>query len=180
MAKRARKPKSGLEKAAAGIGRVLGKAMNRIKGIDAESEAAMEVRENTLQQIGQRRRAEDCLSRRVGPEAEAAEAQGSCVTPRRPGAAPAAAARKAPKRRVQEGQLTAPCLLLGRVGGPDDAKENQMDDKAKSPDPDDLTGDTPPTKPMSPEERRKLEDQVAEQQEEPDEDLPDPPAGSTA
>ena len=46
-------------------------------------------------------------------------------------------------------------------------EENQMDDKAKSPDPDDLTGDTPPTKPMSPEERRKLEDRVAEQQEEP-------------
>jgi hypothetical protein len=57
-------------------------------------------------------------------------------------------------------------------------KENRLDDNAKWPDPDDLTGDTPPTKPMSPDERRRLEDQVAEQQEEPDEDLPDPLAGS--
>jgi hypothetical protein len=55
-------------------------------------------------------------------------------------------------------------------------KENRMDDKAKSPDPDDLTGDPPPTKPMSSEERRKLVHDVAEQQEEPDEELPKPPA----
>lgn len=58
-------------------------------------------------------------------------------------------------------------------------KENRTDDKAKSPDPDDLTGDTPPTKPGTESERRKQVDRIAEQQEEPDEDLPDPPAGST-
>lgn len=52
MAKRARKARTPLDKAAIKIGHVLGKAMNRIKGIDAESQRAMEVRGRTLQQLG--------------------------------------------------------------------------------------------------------------------------------
>ena len=52
MAKRVRKPRNPLDKAAIKIGRVLGKAMNRIMGVDAESQKAMEVRGRTLQQLG--------------------------------------------------------------------------------------------------------------------------------
>lgn len=59
-------------------------------------------------------------------------------------------------------------------------KENRMDDKAKSPDPDDLTGDTPPTRPMSPDELSKFEEEIIQGQEEPDEDLPQVPPDSSA
>ena len=52
MAKRARKPRTPLDTAAIKIGRALGKAMSRIKGVDAESRKAMEVRGRTLQQLG--------------------------------------------------------------------------------------------------------------------------------
>jgi hypothetical protein len=52
MAKRARKPRNPLDKAAIKIGRALGKAISRIKGVDAESRKAMEVRGRTLQQLG--------------------------------------------------------------------------------------------------------------------------------
>jgi hypothetical protein len=51
MAKRRRKP-SRLDRAAVGIGRALGKALNRIKGFDAEARKAMEVRGRSIQQIG--------------------------------------------------------------------------------------------------------------------------------
>ena len=51
MAKRRRKP-SRLDRAAIGIGRALGKALNRIKGFDAEARKAMEVRGRSIQQIG--------------------------------------------------------------------------------------------------------------------------------
>ena len=51
MAKRRRKP-SRLDRAATGIGRALGKALNRIKGFDAEARKAMEVRGRSIQQIG--------------------------------------------------------------------------------------------------------------------------------
>jgi hypothetical protein len=51
MAKRGRK-KSRLDRAAIGIGRVLGKALNRIKGFDAEARKAMEVRGRSIQQTG--------------------------------------------------------------------------------------------------------------------------------
>lgn len=54
-------------------------------------------------------------------------------------------------------------------------KENRMDDKATSPDPDDLSSATPPTRPLSPDERRKFEEEVLKGQEEPGEDLPEPP-----
>ena len=52
MAKRARKPRTTLDKAAIKIGHALGKAISRIKGIDTESRKAMEVRGRTLQQLG--------------------------------------------------------------------------------------------------------------------------------
>jgi hypothetical protein len=51
MAKRGRKT-SRLNRAAAGIGRALGKALNRIKGFDAEALKAMEVRGRSIQQVG--------------------------------------------------------------------------------------------------------------------------------
>jgi hypothetical protein len=52
MAKRGRRKPSTLDKAAVGIGRALGKALNRIHGIDAEIRKLMEVRGRTLQQLG--------------------------------------------------------------------------------------------------------------------------------
>ena len=51
MAKRRRKP-SRLDRAAIGLGRALGKALNRIKGFDAEARKAMEVRGRSIQQTG--------------------------------------------------------------------------------------------------------------------------------
>ena len=51
MAKR-RKKSSRLDRAAIGLGRALGKALNRIKGFDAEARKAMEVRGRSIQQIG--------------------------------------------------------------------------------------------------------------------------------
>jgi hypothetical protein len=54
-------------------------------------------------------------------------------------------------------------------------KENRMDDRAKSPDPDDLTGNTPPTKPMTPSELQDFEEEIVQGDEEPDEDVPSAP-----
>ena len=51
MAKRRKKP-SRLDRAAIGIGRALGKALNRIKDFDAEARKAMEVRGRSIQQTG--------------------------------------------------------------------------------------------------------------------------------
>jgi hypothetical protein len=51
-------------------------------------------------------------------------------------------------------------------------KENRMDDRAKSPDPDDLTGNTPPTRPMTPAELQEFEEEIGQGDEEPDEDVP--------
>jgi hypothetical protein len=101
MAKRARKPKSGLEQAAAGIGRALGKAMNKIKRIDAESEAAMEVRENTLQQIGSDAGRKIAYLGRSGPKPKRRKAA-KTATPRAASGRTRVAARKSPKRRVRK------------------------------------------------------------------------------
>lgn len=54
-------------------------------------------------------------------------------------------------------------------------KEKPMDDKATSPDPDDLTGNTPPTRPMTPSELHEFEGDVVQREGEPDEDVPDSP-----
>lgn len=54
-------------------------------------------------------------------------------------------------------------------------KENRMDDRAKSPDPDDLTGNTPPTKPMTPEELQEYEQDIIQGDGDPDDDVPGPP-----
>jgi hypothetical protein len=101
MAKRARKPKGGLEKAAAGIGRALGKAMNKIKVIDAESEAAMEVRENTLQQIGSDAGRKIAYLGDSGPKPKRRKARAT-TSPAVSGRGTRVAARKAPKRRVRK------------------------------------------------------------------------------
>ena len=52
MAKRGRRKQTTLDKAAIGIGRALGKALNRIHGIDAEIRNLMDVRGRMLQQLG--------------------------------------------------------------------------------------------------------------------------------
>jgi hypothetical protein len=52
MAKRGRRKQTTLDKAAIGIGRALGKALNRIEGVDAEVRKVMEVRGRTLQEVG--------------------------------------------------------------------------------------------------------------------------------
>jgi hypothetical protein len=103
MAKRVRKPKSGLEKAAAGIGRALGRAMNKIKGIDAESETAMEVRGRTLQQIGRDAgRKIATLGKSVStPKRRTAKAATSRAGSTR-GRGTRVAARKSAKRRVKK------------------------------------------------------------------------------
>ncbi|HEX7780806.1 MAG TPA: hypothetical protein VF424_16265 [Vicinamibacterales bacterium] len=59
-------------------------------------------------------------------------------------------------------------------------KENRMDDRAKSPDPDDLTGNTPPTRPMTPAELQELEEEIVQGDEDPDEDVPGPPPEPSA
>ena len=55
-----------------------------------------------------------------------------------------------------------------------------MDDRAKSPDPDDLTGNTPPTRPMTPGELQEFEEEIVQGDEEPDEDVPGPPPAPSA
>lgn len=101
MAKRARKPKSGLEKAAAGIGRALGKAMNKIKGIDAESEAAMEVREHSLEQIGRDAGRKIAYLGKSAPKATRRKPKAT-TSRTASGRGTRVAARKAPKRRVRK------------------------------------------------------------------------------
>ena len=52
MAKRGRRRESKLDRAAAGIGRALGKALNRIHGIDSDVRKVMDARGRNLQQLG--------------------------------------------------------------------------------------------------------------------------------
>ena len=59
-------------------------------------------------------------------------------------------------------------------------KENRLDERAKSPDPDDLTGNTPPTRPMTPAELQEFEEEIVQGDEEPDEDIPEPPPAPSA
>ena len=53
-------------------------------------------------------------------------------------------------------------------------RENQLEDRAKSPDPDDLTRDTPPTRPMTPAELQ-FEAEIVPGDEESDADVSGPP-----
>ena len=95
MAKRARKPRTRLDKAAIKIGQALGKAMNRIKGIDAESQKAMEVRGRTLQQLGRD------AGRRIAYLGE------SGPTPKRRSGKPAKTARARTRASATRGRRTA-------------------------------------------------------------------------
>ena len=53
-------------------------------------------------------------------------------------------------------------------------KENRLDERAKSPDPDDLTRTTQPTRPITPGQLQEFEDEIVQEDEEPDEDVPGP------
>ena len=59
-------------------------------------------------------------------------------------------------------------------------KENRLDERAKSPDPDDLTRTTPPTRPMTPAELQEFEEEMVPGDEQPDEDVPGPPPAPSA
>jgi hypothetical protein len=59
-------------------------------------------------------------------------------------------------------------------------RENRLEDRAKSPDPDDLTRTTPPTRPMTPAELRAFEEEIVPRDEEPVEDVPGPPPAPSA
>ena len=103
MAKRARKPRNPLDKAVIKIGHALGKAMNRIKGVDAESQKAMEVRGRTLQQLGRDAGRRIAYLGESGPtpkrrsgKSKASRARVSANRGRR------TAARKAPRRSTKK------------------------------------------------------------------------------
>lgn len=54
-------------------------------------------------------------------------------------------------------------------------RESRLEDRAKSPDPDDLTRNTPPTRPMTPPELQDFEEEIVEGDEKPDDDVPGAP-----
>lgn len=104
MAKRARK-RTTLDKAAIKIGHALGKAMNRIKGIDAESQKAMEVRGRTLQQLGRDAGRRIAYLGESGPTPKRRSGKSKALRPRAGASATRGrrtAVRKSPRRSTKK------------------------------------------------------------------------------
>ncbi|HYN06927.1 MAG TPA: hypothetical protein VES67_06020 [Vicinamibacterales bacterium] len=110
MAKRVRRRKSRLDKAAATIGRALGKALNRVHKIDSDVRKVMDARGRNLQQLGRDAGRKIAYLGRSGSKVtkgRGKSAKAALRTKKRPvsraGSSRRVAARRAPRRRTKSG-----------------------------------------------------------------------------